>query len=215
MDSAASVRTQKHYLSIIGLLGLLSTCMPWSFAAAQTDAIPTANWIWSAERTAGNSPAGICYFRKTFIIPEKSQGSIDLACDDQYTLYVNGIKVAIGSGPANLQRHQLTPYLQAGRNVVAIEAIKNTPGPAGVVATISLRGTRNAIFYMVTNSTWKTSLESNENWQQSEFLDSRWQPAQVLSAANDRRIWKTPLAVSANQIQSRSGSTRLQPFGSH
>ena len=126
MDSAASVRTLKFYLLVTSLLGLLSTCMLWSFAAAQSDAVPTANWIWSAQRTAGNSPAGICYFRKTFIIPEKSQGSIDLACDDQYTLYVNGIKVAVGSGPANLQRHQLTPYLQAGRNVVAIEAVSYT-----------------------------------------------------------------------------------------
>ena len=120
MDSAASVRTLKYYLLIISLSGLLSTCMLWSFAAAQSDAVPTANWIWSADRPSGNSPAGICYFRKTFIIPDKSQGWIDLACDDRYSLYVNGIKVAVGSGPETLQRHQLTPYLRAGRNVVAI-----------------------------------------------------------------------------------------------
>ena len=210
MDSAASVRTLKFYLLVTSLLGLLSTCMLWSFAAAQSDAVPTANWIWSADQTGDNNPAGICYFRKTFIIPDKSQGWIDLACDDRYSLYVNGIKVAVGSGPEKLQRHQLTPYLRSGRNVVAVEAIKNTAGPAGLVATISLRGTRNAIFHMVTNSTWKTNLESNENWQQSEFLDSRWQPARVLSAADDGRIWKTPLAVSANKSQSVLGSKKLE-----
>ena len=203
MDSAASVRARNRYISIIGLVGLLSTVGPWifgpwSFAYAQSDAVPVPNWIWSAERSGGKTPAGICYFRKTFIIPEKTQGWIDVACDDQYAIHVNGIKVAIGSGPEKLERHELSSYLRAGRNVVAIEAIKNTSGPAGLVATISLRGTRNAIYHMVTNSTWKTSLESNGNWQQSEFLDSRWQPAVILSAADDVRIWKAPLAVNTN-----------------
>ena len=77
MDSAASVRTLKFYLLVTSLLGLLFTCMLWSFAAAQSDAVPTANWIWSADQTGDNNPAGICYFRKTFIIPDKSQGWLD------------------------------------------------------------------------------------------------------------------------------------------
>ncbi len=205
MDSATSVPAKKQYLSIISLLGLLSICVFPSPAAAQVDTIPSANWIWSAEQKSVKNPPGICYFRKTFIIPDQCQGWIDMACDDQYILYVNGIKVAAGRGPENLERYQLTPYLHAGRNVVAIEAIKNTAGPAGLVATISLRGTRNAMFHMVTNSTWKTNLESNGNWQQSEFLDSRWQPAQVLSGVEDGRIWKTPLAVSTNQSQLVAG----------
>ena len=83
MDSAASVRTRNRYISIIGLVGLLSTFGPWSSVYAQSDAVPVPNWIWSAERSGGKTPAGICYFRKTFIIPEKTQGWIDVACDEQ------------------------------------------------------------------------------------------------------------------------------------
>ena len=204
MDSAASVRARNYYLSVISVVCLIFTLSPCGFAYAQSDTVPVANWIWSAERTDSKTPAGICYFRKTFITPEKSQGWIDIACDDQYSLYVNGIKIAVGNGPENLDRYELTSYLRAGRNVIAIEAIKNTSGPAGLLATISLRGTRNAMFHMVTNSTWKTNLVSNGNWQQSEFLDSRWQPAVILSAADDARIWKTPLA--SNTDQSRIGN---------
>ena len=199
MDSAASVRTRNYCISMIGLVGLLSTLSPWELAHAQSDVVPVANWIWSAERTGGKTPAGICYFRKTFVLSEKSQGWIDVACDNQYSLYVNGIKVATGSGPERLDRHVLTSYLRSGRNVVAIEAIKKKSGPAGLLATITLRGTRNAMFHMVTNSTWKTNLQSNGNWQQSEFLDSRWQPATILSAADDVRIWKTPVAAGSNE----------------
>ena len=184
---------------MIGLVGLLSTLSPWELAHAQSDVVPVANWIWSAERTGGKTPAGICYFRKTFVLSEKSQGWIDVACDNQYSLYVNGIKVATGSGPERLDRHVLTSYLRSGRNVVAIEAIKKKSGPAGLLATITLRGTRNAMFHMVTNSTWKTNIQSNGNWQQSEFLDSRWQPATILSAADDVRIWKTPFAAGSNE----------------
>ena len=144
MDSAASVRIRNHCILAISVASLFVVLGSEERAYAQADDKPMANWVWSAERPGGKAPAGICYFRKTFVIPEKSSGWIDIACDNEYTLFANGIKVAAGSGPEELNRHLLTPYLRSGRNVIAIEAVKNRAGPAGLLATISLQGRRNA-----------------------------------------------------------------------
>ncbi|MEE2780674.1 MAG: HEAT repeat domain-containing protein [Planctomycetota bacterium] len=217
MDSATSVRTQLSRFLTVGIASLCFAFNSPTNACAQTNDQPVANWVWSAERPDGKSPAGICYFRKTFVVPEKNSGWIDIACDSQYTLFANGVKVAAGSGPEALNRHSLTPYLRPGRNVIAVEAMKNRAGPAGMLATISLQGQRDAVFHMVTNETWKTKLQTLDNWQQSEFLDSNWQPAKVLAAADEGRIWKVPLAArddrprGGGQANTRTGEKNRNP----
>lgn len=86
-----------------------------------------ASWItrrphWQDDLTKKN-----LYFRKTFALEEKpSEAKICLMCVQEYTLYVNGKKVAEGKGmePVTLE---IGEALQAGENVVAIKVYNPTP----------------------------------------------------------------------------------------
>ncbi|MEK6249463.1 MAG: HEAT repeat domain-containing protein, partial [Planctomycetales bacterium] len=164
---------------------------------AQADAarsnVPEPNWIWAPIKRSPNRAAGICYFRKPFVIRNAKGGQIDIACDDQFVLYVNGIKVASGSGWKQTKRYKIGPYLQRGRNVVAIEAIKSEPGPAGLLATITLFGPDNEQFHMATNPTWKTSLEKKPSWQQAEYIETGWLASHVVATTSDNHHWNQEL----------------------
>ena len=70
-----------------------------SQAAAQAN-VPQPNWIWAPIKREPNRAAGICYFRKAFVLRTEGRGHIKIACDDQFIVYVNGVKVATGTNEA-------------------------------------------------------------------------------------------------------------------
>jgi putative membrane-bound dehydrogenase-like protein len=206
MNSAAIQRIRRALpitsLLVVGLLTSVHRTLP---ARAQAPNPPSANWIWAPIQKNTTEAADICYFRKTFVLREDRAGWIDLACDGEYLLHVNGIKIASGSGYAQMKREQIGSYLRSGRNVVAIYAINEKPGPAGLLATITLEGTKNTPFQMATNRTWKTSLEEKGGWQQAEFLDNSWQASSIVAKGDDNQIWKKPAVASstANEVESQ------------
>ncbi len=209
MNSATILRTRRTLLVtallVAGLLANVYHTVP--LRAQSVDPI-AANWIWAPLSDNANKAAGTCYFRKTFVLREDRDGSVDLACDGDYTLFVNGIKIAAGTGYAQMKRHPIGAYLRSGRNVVAIKATKSEPGPAGLLASITLNGAKPSAFQMVTNRTWKTSRGEKGGWQRADFLDSSWQAASIIAAGSDTRVWKTPIAATstANKEDSPSGS---------
>src|ERR1043165_4793749 len=72
------------------------------FAAISASAAPSgeeAQWIWSKEQAKGPVPANsTCYFRRTFALKSPESGSVTIGADDAYELFVNGQKMASGSG---------------------------------------------------------------------------------------------------------------------
>ena len=103
----------------------------------------TARWVWAAS-TGDNQTV---YFRRAFslaAVPRRA--TLYLTADDFFTLFVNGKEVAHSSPDpkdGNVWQHvhriSLAPFLTAGRNVLAVQAL-NAGGSAGFIARLEVPG---------------------------------------------------------------------------
>lgn len=143
-----------------------------------------AFWItrrphWQDDLTKKN-----LYFRKTFALEEKpSEAKICLMCVQEYTLYLNGKKVAKGKGmePVTLE---IGEKLQAGENMVAIKVYNPTPNAdihfcsteelapdriISLLAQIRIAGVAEDI---ITDSSWsvtdKLKQGDEDSWMKAE-----------------------------------------------
>jgi hypothetical protein len=97
-----------------------------------------------------------------------TMASIKITCDDQYTLYVNGI--AAGSGNSWQAAQTFNVQLRDGANLIAVEG-RNLGGPAGLIADFKSATTGTT----VTDMSWKYSTSAGSGWNTSaSFNDSTW-----------------------------------------
>ncbi|MGZ4964761.1 MAG: DUF1549 domain-containing protein, partial [Limisphaerales bacterium] len=86
-------------------------------------------WIWNRKDADKAAPAEYVYFRKTFML--KSTKGLDalalVTCDNSFTLFVNGKKVGTGNEFKEAYRYNLAPFLHAGENTIAVEAVNHLP----------------------------------------------------------------------------------------
>src|SRR5581483_568437 len=76
------------------LAALLAAAIVIAGAARAT--ADEAQWIWSPAFEKDQAPVGVCFFRKTFEIGIPEKGEIQIACDDEYDLFVNGREIGNG-----------------------------------------------------------------------------------------------------------------------
>src|SRR5262249_42325776 len=97
--------------------------------------VPRANWIWFDEGDPLESaPAEKRYFRHTFDEGyELAEAEMHITCDNEFVLFINGKEAGRSSEWSDGRVIDVKPYLERGRNVIAIEAT-NQGGPAGLVA---------------------------------------------------------------------------------
>ncbi|MDT5042081.1 MAG: alpha-L-rhamnosidase, partial [Actinoplanes sp.] len=116
--------------------------------ALPTLALGDADWIWYPEgNPADSAPAGGRFFRRTFDLPPDAQVStaqLQMTADDNFTLYVNGTKVASSPDIANSWSTativDIASYLRPGTNVLAVQATNTFQGPAGLLGSLHIDG---------------------------------------------------------------------------
>jgi len=145
-----------------------------------------AKWIWSSPDL--QQPRGTVYFRAGVAVTEKAKiQSADLivTADNLYEVYLNGKFVGQSSHNPNewnkAKRFDIANLLNAGDNTVAIEAANTAPGPAGLLMKLVARLADGQEAVLVTDSTWKCSLNEEKNWQQPDFNDQAWTPAREVA----------------------------------
>ena len=100
------------------------------------------NWIWSpasAEHLNQKTPGGTCYFRRSFEMTQPEAGEVQITADASYELYVNGRKAGEGKNWHVMDVVDVTKYLAAGKNTIAILATKNEPGACGMAARVLVK----------------------------------------------------------------------------
>jgi len=143
-------------------------------------------WIWAPTQPVPGGPAGTCYFRRTFSGDGATGGKIEIACDENYVLYVNGLKIGSGDNWKSMDRYDIGPYITPGLNVVAVAALKGKPGPAGMVARVIIERKDQPTDDYSTGVTWKSTPEKHAGWTQVKYNDAIWMASQsqgLLSAA--------------------------------
>jgi hypothetical protein len=139
-----------------------------------------AAWVWTPEQwqAAGSK----CFARKTFELScRPTRADIWIAVDNNCRLYVNGRLVGAGGGWQPAQRHNITRYLEAGRNVIAVECT-NADGPGGLLAeAVISQEAKGPPLRIATGADWKVAPAAPQGWSAPGFDDSAWQAAQVIT----------------------------------
>ena len=165
-----------------------------------------AEWIWSPAYEKELAPQGECYFRKSFNLGTPEQGTIQIACDDKYELYVNGRQIGTGSNWKVLDVHDISKYLVQGVNTVAVKAMNTEGGSAGLVARVVVKEQGNTHVEHSTDATWKTALKEFPQWQKVRFNDVQWLAARSFGAVNATLPWGNEVTVAGS-----AGRFRITP----
>jgi putative heme-binding domain-containing protein len=145
-----------------------------------------AHWIWFDEGDpAASVPAGKVWFRIEVRGDEPSTGSVRIACDDQFTLWVNGNKIGTGGGPESF-RYILNGIVDRGVNVIAVEAT-NTDGRAGLLVDGEVRGQSGRATSFDSGPEWRATRDAPQGdaWLKPGFDTSAWTPVKDLGAHED------------------------------
>jgi hypothetical protein len=168
-------------------------------------------WIWSRADAASAAPPGRAFFRKTVVLSDKPvQANVIVACDNSFTLYVNGSEAASGKDYTRPVTKDVTQWLKAGTNVLAVLAINHTPenkvpnqgepvtegaNPAGLYVHLSvMEGGRERVFG--TDKSWVATEEKAENWNKPEFVEESWGSAAELGGVSIAP-WKMGKALAS------------------
>ncbi|MPY58734.1 Bacterial alpha-L-rhamnosidase [Streptomyces spongiae] len=196
-----------------GLLDAGQWTADWiSAPASLTDApsLEGSSWIWFPEGDPANSvPAATRWFRGAADLPDGITGAtLALTVDNVYTVSVNGVEVArtdLETDHENWRRPaviDVLDWIRTGDNVVAVSATNATPGPAGVIAVLTVR-TASGEQRIVTDASWKaTDKEPPAGWREVGFDDGDW-PAARVAAAWGGGPWGrvVPVSYAATQLR--------------
>ena len=195
MQTGTRANGRRSTLIAISILACAATSTLWMSAIAQGK---ESEWIWSPAYEKEQAPAGTCYFRKSFNLGAPEQGTIQIACDDAYELYVNGRLVGNGDNWKSLDVYDITKMLVQGQNTVAVKATNNDQGSAGLVARVIVKEKGGTHVEHSTDTTWKTSLKEFNNWQKPRFGESQWLAAKSFGALNATLPWGNEVTVAGS-----------------
>lgn len=186
------VRIHRGWLS--GALGWLwalgLTALPASVGAAKE-----AQWIWSPAYEKEQAPQGTCYFRKRFELGQPENGTLQISCDDSYELYINGRQVGAGQNWKVLDTYDVTKYLLAGPNTIAVKAVNSEGGSAGLAVRLAVKEQGNTHIDHSSDGTWHTTLKEFPQWQKPRFDDSQWLAARSFGNLGSTLPWGNEVAM--------------------
>ena len=166
-----------------------------------TNPLPSAlRWIWSEADAASRAPAETIYLHKLVILDETPSSAWAVAaCDNSFTLYVNGTKVATGSDWNQPNLLDLRSYLKKGTNLIAVAAVNHTrenkqpptdaaarnteANPAGFIFVATIQGA-NTSTALVSDRSWQWSRRKSQNWMKPGAMLTGAQPAAELGSAS-------------------------------
>jgi mono/diheme cytochrome c family protein len=202
--------------------------------AAEPNAMPKgAKWIWSEPGADQKALAEWVYFRKVFTLAEIPDEAVAVvACDNSFTLYVNGTKVTSGKDFGQPNLGLIKSHLRKGENVIAIAGANSTPdlktpvegvapkpegaNPAGLIAYIRLRSKKEVLDFG-TDATWTFSKNKAKEWEKPSFAAIDWKPAAELGGAsmapwNAEKSLANTLSMAGEHQQVRSSLVPSDPL---
>ncbi|MGI8980357.1 MAG: DUF1549 domain-containing protein [Pirellulaceae bacterium] len=151
-------------------------------------------WIWNDVNAAKAASGGRVFFRKTFDLTELPTRALAvMTCDNELMLFVNGRKVVESKEWGSPVAMSLSPYLQKGMNVIAIEATNwpdaetkkglenKSPNPAGLAFSLAYQMEKSGPWAALeTDETWLAHDKYLVGWGKNDFEPLGWQHAKEL-----------------------------------
>lgn len=157
-----------------------------------------ARWLWQGPGADKSAPPGTIHLRKTFRLASvPAEARVVAACDNAFSLYVNGKEVLKGTEWEKPRVADIRPHLVTGNNVIAVAATngkgsddKPADNPAGFLCYVFLReaapvGTRASakVLDFATDATWLCTTNQVEGWTTPGFKPKGWVRATELGEA--------------------------------
>jgi len=172
-----------------------------------------ACWVWAPTQDT-TPPEGACYMRGSLTLPDGAKvksAEIAITADNLFSLYVNGKYAGQGDsdpdGWNKPRRLDVTDMLQAGKNVLAVEAVNTAPGPAGVILKLSAELADGRQMTFATNPDWRSTDKQVKDWQLPGFDDTHWWQVRV-QALYGAAPWGKFAANLASVPVQKAGSSR-------
>lgn len=181
----------------------------------------SGKWIWNDADAAKGTNGGRVFFRKSFEVTELPSRAIAvIACDNEFTLFLNGKQVAAGEDWSSPSAVNLLPQLIKGRNVLAVEAINwpdletkkglsaSAPNPAGLAVSLAYQLAKSPWETLETDKSWLASTKPAAGWQTLDFDTQGWEHAQEVGGFGEQPWSLAPKleAELAAGIENRSGA---------
>ncbi|MGE0608547.1 MAG: DUF1549 domain-containing protein [Pirellulales bacterium] len=164
-----------------------------------------AQWVWSTAEASAAAPAGeTITLRHKFNLPSAPTRAVaGLTCDNEYTLYCNGQRVAADGNWENAEIVALETFLRAGENELVIVA-KNGgagPNPAGLILEARLRLPDESEQAIGSDETWQWTVAVPNG--QGKFAEepADWKPAVPVS---NPAVWAGRINPELEQLLSQA-----------
>jgi len=173
-----------------------------ALACTAAHAAEEAQWIWSLDHSKEEVPANAaCYFRRTFTLKTPEQGSVTIAADDAYELFVNGQKIGSGTGTKKLVEFDVTKALARGLNVVAIKVTNQSGDTAALCARVMIKDKAGEWVSYSTNEDWKTNFNVLPLWNTIAYADRGWGLAQSFGRLGLTAPWDLADETTKSELQ--------------
>jgi len=134
-----------------------------------------AEWIWAPKYTRYTTPPGPRFFRKKVALGEVASAKLEITCDDQYELFINGRRVGAAGDWKTLKSHDVTTFVTPGTNIIAVRGDNAQLGAAGFVIRFTAKQKDGKLVTQLSDVTWKTSAQGPSGWEKIDFDDSAWE----------------------------------------
>lgn len=127
--------------------------------------LAASKWIWHpAEDGATNAPEGTRTFQRVIEAdPGKlSSAKIMLTADNDYTLSINGTRIASDGEWQTIETISILPHLKPGANTITLAVTNTEAGAAGLIAAIGLTDKAGATRTLVTDKEWTATANAGD-----------------------------------------------------
>ena len=158
-----------------------------------------AKWIWKNADAAKQARVETIFLRRVVTLASAPTEALAVAaCDNSYTLFVNGQKAGTGKDYTKPDLIDIRAMLRAGENIIAVEAVNGTASgkapkdakeregagnPAGFLLHVRARGSGGAKLDFGTEGAWVWSDKKQDGWEKAEFKADDWERAFELGPA--------------------------------
>jgi alpha-L-rhamnosidase len=146
------------------------------------------HWIWSPTRIAPNKPV---YFRKSIDIKKTDgikEAVLRLTADNQFNIHLNERYIGRGGNWQKMYSHNITPFLNKGNNILAINAMSDNKLRAGLVFSIHIHYYNGDTIKILSDNSTKTTTKRFEHWKRTGFDDLGWVRAKKVASMNNTEL---------------------------
>ncbi|MEK7684021.1 MAG: DUF1553 domain-containing protein [Verrucomicrobiota bacterium] len=186
--------------ALTGVWHLLPASTDFNLSAGQTPGTESSppvspKWIWKNADASRTAEAETIYLRKAVYFSDiPAAAAMVAACDNSFTLYINGKSVTSNSELQKPKMVDIRSYLSQGTNVFAVAAAnasvskpeKGDPpdNPAGFWLYAYVRGSRGttpenaeSAWDFGSDHSWLWSAAKADQWEKPEFAATNWAAA--------------------------------------